>query len=527
MKKSFIAVLLLLSNYIFAQNNLKATELNIFKNGTYFIVKEGEAKAPNGTWVFNPPASPLLATFWLTTTKDVKVSRIDFKNDSIKVKRIAKNWADIAKANKGKKIRLTYLQSDKAVKEVKGTLLDYFPDTYTTKLKTEDGNTLFITSSSILEFTIEGNVEEYLKTDSIGRVGKVYFNKDIDNTPVKISYMSTGITWTPSYNIKLIDDKNLQLELKALIDNNSENITNADMTITVGNPQFKYGQQIDPFALGYYTGITSAGNNYNAQMYDNSLAYSLAPVQASRAYDQAGYAESSVEYNNYGTYSTTGEKSNDLFKYRLGKVSLEKGTKSLFSVFSSNITYDDIYEVSIYDYVNFASTRYINDESDDDQRFDVFHSLKLKNITSNPFTTAPVFVQDEKLEPLAQDQITYTPVGSTVKVQLSKSPDVLVTNKEQQLKKDDNAKTFKKVVYAKVTIKGSIPIQNLQDKSITLNINKYINGTITEVSDGGEIKVPGKYSGVNPVSTTEWNIKLAPNEKKTVTYTYEVFVYGY
>ena len=96
-----------------------------------------------------------------------------------------------------------------------------------------------------------------------------------------------------------------------------------------------------------------------------------------------------------------------------------------------------------------------------------------------------------------------------------------------QLKKDDNAKTFKKVVYAKVTIKGSIPIQNLQDKSITLNINKYINGTITEVSDGGEIKVPGKYSGVNPVSTTEWNIKLAPNEKKTVTYTYEVFVYGY
>jgi ATP-binding cassette subfamily F protein 3 len=56
------------------------------------------------------------------------------------------------------------------------TLLDYFPETYTTKLKTEDGNTLFITSSSILEFTIEGNVEEYLKTDSIGRVGKVYFN---------------------------------------------------------------------------------------------------------------------------------------------------------------------------------------------------------------------------------------------------------------------------------------------------------------------------------------------------------------
>jgi hypothetical protein len=82
-------------------------------------------------------------------------------------------------------------------------------------------------------------------------------------------------------------------------------------------------------------------------------------------------------------------------------------------------------------------------------------------------------------------------------------------------------------VYSKVTIKGSIPVENLQDKAISLNVSKYINGHILDVSDNGKINIPGKYTGLNPSSNAEWTIELKPNEKKTITYTYEVYVYNY
>lgn len=123
--------------------------------------------------------------------------------------------------------------------------------------------------------------------------------------------------------------------------------------------------------------------------------------------------------------------------------------------------------------------------------------------------------------------INYTAAGGKTKVQLSESPDVYVTNTEDEIKKEGNTKTINKVVYSLVTLKGTIPVENLQPKPITLNLTKYVTGKILEASDGGNIKKPGKYGGINPATNVEWNIKLNANEKKNITYTYEVYVANY
>jgi hypothetical protein len=469
------------------------------------------------------PKNPLLSTFWLTTTKDFKINRIDFKDDTIKIQRSIKNGLEALPTCKGKKIKILYAVANSQttpVREVSGILQEYFNETSTLKINTTDGYTLFLTTNQILELYIEGKTEDKFKADSLTRVGLVSFNKS-GEVPLKLTYMSTGMQWIPSYNIKLIDDKTLQIEMKALVENFSESLKNVDLTLTVGAPQFKYGTQVDYFALNYYTGTSSTYNykNYNTYLYSNSIQTMSAKAPMMEE------ADANYDWNNYESYSTAGEKSNDLYKYRIGKVNLPMNTKSSFSIFSASIPYTNIYEVNVGDVVSFANTRQIINNPE--QRFDVYHSLKLHNTTGNPFTTAPVFVQDEKLEPLAQDEIKYTPIGGNCKVQLSRSPDVYVSNTEEQVKKDDNAKTYNKVVYSKVTIKGTIPIENLQDKSITLNVSKYITGTIISVSDDGKINVPGKYNGLNPASNAEWTINLKANEKKTITYTYEVYVYNY
>jgi hypothetical protein len=524
MKRSlFVVTFCVLTFTSFAQDKLKATSINVFKNGTYFVVKEGDVNIKDGKYTFAAPLSPLLGTIWFTTTKDVSLKRVDYLNDTIKTSRQARSWYDIAQTAKGKRVRVVYNAPGKEqVKEIKGTLIDFFPETATLKMKSDDGGLVFLFGSSILEFYVDGTTESTFKADSIGRVAKLYFSKENGSTPLKLSYMSTGMSWQPSYNIKVVDDKTLQIEMKALVENFSENISNADLTITVGAPQFRYGMQLDPASQAGYTGVMAPVYNYNYNQYQYQN-YAPAVQDASRAY--AVEEAAAPQYNNYQQYTTTGEKSDDVYRYRVGKVSLEKNTKSTFNVFSANVPYDDIYECNVQDYVSFYSTRYINNNPE--QRYDVFHSLKLTNNTNFPFTTAPVFVLDEKLEPLAQDIVNYTPTGGKTKIQLSRAPDVYVTNTEEEKDKQGNAKTISKVVYSLVTIKGSIPIENLQPKAISLNLTKYVMGKMTEASDNGDIKKPGKYAGLNAQTNVEWTVKLGPNEKKTVTYTYEVYVPNY
>jgi len=244
----------------------------------------------------------------------------------------------------------------------------------------------------------------------------------------------------------------------------------------------------------------------------------------SKSYDVTG----GYNYNNYQTYTTEGDKTNDLYMYKLGKTSLPMNSKSQFSIFSASVPYESIYECNVYDVSNYQSTQQVKKDDDDDQTFDVYHSYKITNNTNYPFTTAPCFVQDENLSPLAQDMVKYTPTNGKVKVQLSKSPDVVVKNSEEEESHFDNAKKYNSYQYRKVIIKGTITVENQLGKEMKLNVTKSITGKITDASDGGDIKSNGAYNGLNPYSTAEYNITLAAGETKTLTYEYEVFVYqGY
>lgn len=514
--------LVFISKYSSAQTNeLKSLQVNIFKNGTYFIAKE--SKVNGDVAKFPVPPGPLQSTFWIYTTKDNKINRIDVLTDTVKVSRNPASIVDYISANKGKKASITYTFGQGSIENTaSGTIKDMAFNML--KLEDVSGKTVLVNLQNILEFSLSEKENSKFTTDSTMRIAKVYFKQSVIDEPVLLSYMSSGIQWLPSYSIRLSDAGKLQLEMKALIENYAEGISNADVVLTVGKPQMLYGATIDPIANDYFTGGTggyTANPVYNYGAYVQATApmmmYDNSAVSEERSYD--GYS-GDLNY----TYNTEGEKTNDLYIYKLGKVSLPKNTKSWFSIFSSSIPYEDLYEVNINDYINFYSTQ--NIQKNDDRYFDVYHSLRITNSTSFPFTTAPVFVQDEKLNPLAQDQIKYTPKGSKVKVQLSKAVDVQVKGDEAELSRSENLKKFNNAQYRRVTIKGTVHLENMQDKNIILNVTKAIMGEITEVSDGGVITKPGKFTGLNPNTSSEWNIELSGNQKKEITYTYDVWIYA-
>jgi len=509
-----------------AQSLLTPTQVNVFKNGTYFIVKEGTVYPKNSKISLEVPDAPLLGTYWINTVKDVKISKITYETDTIKKLMTAQNIPEVVFANVGKKVTVSYKTDDKTFKEASGTLLSYYKSSGLLKIKTIDAKTKYILISNVIDFTVEETPADKMQSDSLTRLAKLEFSKSLDNTTLKLVYMQTGIQWVPSYNVKIISDKELQLEMKALIENSAEEISNADVTLTVGNPQFYYGYTIDPIAQAAQTNIsslyTSGGSGYGKAMMglvqtNSYQAYSNNDVSVTN-----GSTANSYDYNDYSNYSTDGEKTNDLYMYKLGKISLPKGTKSSFQIFSYNLPYKDVYEVNISDVVNYSYNSYIG--NDPEQKFDVYHSLKLTNTTENPLTTAPVFVMDENLQPLAQDQVKYTPVSSTVSIQLSRASDVIVKNIEEESQKTEITKKYGKDTYSKVILKGSIVVENLQEKKITLSVDKDLTGDATDVSDAGTVKKTGKYYGLNPYTEINWEVPLGAKDKKTITYTYEVWV---
>lgn len=500
-------------NQLRAQSEIKTTELNVFKNGTYFVVKEGNINLNKGKCKLELPPAPLLSSFWLTTTKDISISRILYQYDTIrKTKTFQWSIPELLKANTGQRVTITAKFDEKTFSDVSGLLLDFYPTTSFAKLRLDNNSITYIYAGDIKKLTFEKNPVESRLMDSVALLANIEFNKNVDNTKLKMVYMQAGIQWLPSYNIKILDDKELQLEMRALVENFTEKIEDANLTLTVGDPQFKYGRNIEHFISGYLTSLTGTAPQvvYNKYMYQNVSTYET---------------ESRVpnsDYNDYTTYTTEGEKTNDLYMYTIGKVSIPKNSKASYQIFSQKIPYKDVYTCNLADIVNYQASSYIN--LDPEKRYDVFHSLKLTNNTKNPFTTAPVFLQNESLQPLAQDEIKYTAVGGTASVQLSKAIDVLVKNNEEEIKKVEKFKIIGKYNYNKITIRGTVEINNLQDKKITLNLLKSVNAEIIEVSDNGNIRKPGKYSGLNPFTEASWDLVINPNEKKTITYEYEVYV---
>lgn len=400
------------------------------------------------------------------------------------------------------------------LRTVNGKLLSYDMKSGLMNVQKTDGSFVVMNAAYVKELLFTQEPEMTLKADSIVRRGFVRFNKNSGPVTVRMTYMQSGIQWTPLYNIKVLNDKELQLELKATVENFMEDdIKNTNLVLTVGSPNFYYGSQLDPIATSYLS--TSFMPVTNTAVFSNYDNYQM----LSESSTGAGYGG---DFNNYYNYNTSGTKSNDLYFYQCGEVDLPKNSKTTVMIFSKNVPYKDIYEVSIADGVNFQSNRYV--VQTDNSRQDVYHSYRLTNTTDQPFTTGPVFVLDENLMPLAQDQLKYTAVKGENSVQLARSSDVIVKYSEEEIAREENYKTINKRKYTKVTIKGEITIENLQAKNINLKVDKTVYAEIIKSSDDGDFKKIGSYYGVNPVSEIKWDLNIKAGDKKTLTYTYEVLI---
>lgn len=535
MKHIFTIALLTIAIATNAQ--LKTTKLSVFKNGTFFLKKEGTVKFTDRYGYITVPSDALYGTYWIAPAAGVKMQGLSINVDTVQKDKQCRTFHDLVMANEGKVATMRFLdkyaQTEKtSYRMIKGTIISAQRNGFI-RVKTMDAKTLFIPINELYDIEFESNPNEKYKIDTIMKRATIVLDNDAAEAAFTTLSLQMGITWTPSYYIKLKDDKTAMLTMKGTLENNSsEDIKDCELDLVVGgNPTLFFNNTLDP-ASAYMGGHNYVKQlvttSYNTTTYGGAVMdqYNITTNNASgykykvAAEDNTTVAAAPAVFDE--EYDATGEKVANFYYFNAGKVSVKRNGIAIVPVSNVTIPYKTIYDVDITDFAAVAARGTVM-EMEEMQPFDVYQSIKFTNKGTVPITSASIFLVNENDKPIAQSQIKYTPAGADAFIKLQKAIDIIARSKDVEDKRKDREFTYKKVTYDKVTLKGTIELQNYLDKAVTLNVKKTLTGEATEAKEG--TFTTRKMSGSpNYTSSLKWEVTVAAGEKKTVTFYYNVFV---
>ena len=491
---------------------MATTRLSLFSNGTFYQKQEGNAPLRNKVALLEVPGNVLNGTYWLSAGKGNKISQVTFEEDTIKKRKTAEQMPDLLAGNPGKKVTLK-LQAGQGISSLSGTLVNYNRNTGLGRLDAESGSAAFFSGNNIVEVQFaDRNLQGTFEADSVIKLAKLYTNASGSEAPVSVLSMQTGIKWYPSYYLKITDDKEAKLVMKATVENFALNADDAEADLVVGSPQMAYGTNLDPISQDYTQDPAPQPVYYRAMSKAARMPMAAPAPMAGTAYD-GGMPEQT-------NYQTGGDRQADLYFYRTGKISLRKNTKTLLMISTSSVPCDEQYGVVIPTGIAYSSP---SNTTDDWSDFGVAHSLKITNKTGAPLTDAPVFVLSATDDPIAQCAVTYTPNLKETYLSLGNAVNITSKAREEEVELQENAKRVGKSVYNLVTVTGTIKLSNTEEKTRKVLVTKQINGEVLQ-AEGGKTVKRGSYNNYNANSEIRWTAELPAGTDKTLTYRYRQYI---
>jgi hypothetical protein len=108
-----------------------------------------------------------------------------------------------------------------------------------------------------------------------------------------------------------------------------------------------------------------------------------------------------------------------------------------------------------------GNVRNSNDPSDAERNAanNIWHSVRLKNSTKFPWTSAPAMVISTT-KPVAQDTLPYTTKGAVSNLKLTIATDIRVSREQREVNRQENTPHRPNYRYDLVTIDGTLKVKN-------------------------------------------------------------------
>ena len=520
----------------------KTRTVAVFKNGLAFVVQEGSVHLADGWAVSDSIPQASLGSLWIAALDPgARLAEVVSLKESRSRMRPALTLSDLFLANLGKKVsfRVENTLIEGRIKNVLGSRpgpgeIPAVIDGRRAALPpAAEGNAIIIETSKG-DVAVNKNLVQSLQfldppetsvrdTESVKRLRfKVIPARA--QARVGLFYLQKGTSWTPAYLVDLVNDHQVRMTMQALVVNDAEDFEAADLQFVVGYPNFLFADVPSPLTQDqslaqFLTALDSGGRRRIAPDSLSNIA-----VQRMAELDEEEGA-GLTDYLSSAAGRVEGASTEDLFFYRLPGVTLKKGERALYSIFSESLDYRPIYEWTIPDTTDVDAAGDQRRAGIDRSRDQVWHSLKLKNSTSVPWTTAPALaVRDGK--PLAQEMLIYTSKGASVNLKLTVAADILTSRRELEAGRQRDVTVYRHS-YDLVTVLGELKVKNNKDKAVTLDIRKSLTGEVLEAGGGGLVEKAAeglKSRAVNPNSRITWEIPLEPGRELTLSYKYKIYV---
>jgi hypothetical protein len=526
--KNYTVISLVIFHFSFftlsAQSGVKTKTVAVFKNGSGFFVKTGNVKLHNGSLRMDDTINATFGTLWFSSG-DNTITSVTSKMEEVERSNSvqAENTGDLLKANIGKKIKI----AAKDEEPIEGTIEKVDNDMVIIK---EAGKWVHYKISWLNRIDFLEQPVYNLTSKESARITQIDFKEDKEST-LNMMYLQKGISWLPTYLVELWPNNKAELTLTANLVNDAENLDNADVSLVVGVPNFKYSGLFSP--LTSTQTITDFLYLLNNEA-DNTISLTKNILTNQSVNYMSDKEEPYKENNEPEAFALGGTVQEDLFFYRLNSISLPKGGRGLYTVLKEEVPFRHIYESDLDE--NSLSGQYYNVSSGGEDGFDntvqkthkVYHSIELENTSKLPWTTGSAMVVnpvDGNTGPLSQDILNYTPMKAKVNVKITEAPDIQVKDAEVETAREERKKIVQKVPYDLITVNATITAKNYKDEDVDLTVRRTVNGDLKSCSvDWTSKKMVNLYQGANTTNNVKWDIHLKAGEEKKITYIYKVYI---
>ena len=508
--------------------------LAAFKNGLGFVFRTGQTNLDKGWASMDeiPPAA--LGTLWIgTTTTGARVQEVRSFKSKTEEDVDPTNISELLEVNAGRKVRLSCLtHGEPALESFEAELISVPKGAALLMVKFADGSIRAINRADVVGVTLDAQAPIKKKVEKTAnaarlRVESIGKKEAPASAEISLAYLEKGITWSPSYLVNIHDPKQADITLEAVLANDVEDLEDVEVSLVVGYPNFIFADLVTPLALqqsvGDFVGRLVGGPADGRERFRNITAQSSGGYGWPQGIGDARPSAWSPEAAYSATQPMAGESNEDLYFYRQPNVTLKKGDRVRYTVFTGKAPYEHIYEWLIPDDSRIDWRGYRQDDRSVEQTPNqVWHSLRLENKTEQPWTTAPAFAVNGPM-PVAQGALRYTPPDAKNTLKLTVATDVRADQAQTEVSREMVKIGYNE--YDQITVDGKLIIKNLKPASVRMNVKKQLTGEVlTTGQDGKSRKVAESLAAVNPNSEIEWEFDLASGAEKELAYRYKVLI---
>jgi len=534
------------------ETDLKPAAVAAFKNGLAFVVKQGDVRLEAGVGNLAPVPNATLGSLWIAPNDaGASLDEVVAHRYKVSAQQNLTALADVLLANAGKVVAVV----DNNQKEYTGEIVGFRQAEKSSVVAAPQNSESFY--SNALPVAPQPHAQpEFLLLKSDGKLLALYFHNiarvilpadpvlqqaqeeerkalrfkikgETGHANLTMGYLEHGLGWTPSYLVSLQDDKTAQITMQAVLVNDAEDLKDTDLFFVVGVPNFAYSNVPSPMALQqslleFMQAAASRRNEKDALSYSNAITGQMIGGVIGGLGQEAAPSFATT------TQELQGAQEEDLFLYSRKNVTLARGERATYNVFSETVNYEHIYEWNLEDQPRVdgfgIAQNNVNSGSDRGTKDNIWHALRLKNTTKFPWTSAPTMVISGT-KPLSQDTVPYTPKGATSSLKLTVATDIRASHEENEVERQKDLQRRRNYNYDQVTVEGTLTIKNYKSKEVRLSIADRVRGTVeSQTDDGKAAKLAEAIAVDNPLSRLTWEVTLKAGEEKIIKYRYKVWL---